>query len=59
VPQGVLQGNQADVRLHLTGSPSRESNYLVVYASSKLGGFVVGLEPLATLDANVTRCNLA
>jgi hypothetical protein len=32
-----------DVGLHLTGSPSRESDYLLVYASSARGGFLVSL----------------
>lgn len=49
----------ANVQLHLTGTPSRESEYLVVYASSKLGGFVIGLQPQASLDAGVTRCTPA
>jgi hypothetical protein len=55
--QGLV--GTADVRLHLSGSPTRESEYLVVYASSKLGGFVLGLQPLASLDPSVTRCSPA
>jgi len=55
----AIASGTADVRLHLSGSPSRESDYLVVYASSKLGGFVIGLQPLASLDPSVTRCTLA
>jgi hypothetical protein len=60
VPPGALaSGATADAELHLTGSPSRESEYLVVYASSQRGGFVASLAPLASLDAGVTRCTLA
>jgi hypothetical protein len=49
----------ADIRLHLTGSPNHDSEYLVAYASSKLGGFVVGLQPIASLDQSVIRCTPA
>jgi hypothetical protein len=60
VPPGALaSGTTADAQLHLTGSPSRESEYLVVFASSQRGGFVAALAPLASLDASVTRCTLA
>ena len=58
VPRGAFDSNVADVQLHLSGAPTRESDYLVVYASSKLGGFVLDLQPLAALAANVTRCAL-
>jgi hypothetical protein len=60
VPPGALgSGQTADVRLHLSGSPSAQSEYLVVYASSQRGGFLVALTPLAGLGASVTRCALA
>jgi hypothetical protein len=59
LPSGLASGKVADVRLHLSGAPDRAGNYLVVYASSKLGGFVVDLQPVAGLDADVTRCALA
>jgi hypothetical protein len=49
----------ADVRLHLTGAPDHTSEYLVVYASSRQGGFVISLEPVDALNASVTRCALA
>ena len=39
----VANAGALDVRLHLTGSPSRESDYLLVYASSQRGGFLVSL----------------
>jgi hypothetical protein len=59
VPRGALEANVANVQLHLSGTPSRESDYLVVYASSKLGGFVIELQPLISLSPDVTRCALA
>ena len=51
-----VQGSSAEIRLHLTGAPSREGDYLIVYASSKLGGFVISLGPP---DARATNCSLA
>jgi hypothetical protein len=60
LPAGtVRQGETADVQLHLSGSPTRESEYLVVYASSQRGGLLVSLAPTSGLDAGVTRCTLA
>jgi hypothetical protein len=60
LPSGALRsGPTADVELHLSGTPSRETDYLVVYASSQRGGFILGLAPLASLDARATRCTLA
>jgi hypothetical protein len=60
LPGGAVgSGQSVDVQLHLTGSPTRESEYLIAYASSQRGGFVVGLAPSAGLDAAVTRCALA
>jgi hypothetical protein len=47
------------VRLHLTGSPSRDGDYLVVYASSRLGGFDIALQPQSGLDGSVIRCTAA
>jgi hypothetical protein len=59
LPVGALVGaTSADVRLHLTGEPSRDGDYLLVYASSRLGGFVISLDPAATVDPSVTRCVL-
>ncbi len=60
LPPGALgSGPTADVQLHLSGSPSAESEYLVVYASSHQGGFLVSVAPATGLDASVTRCALA
>jgi hypothetical protein len=59
-PSAALgSGQTADVQLHLTGSPSPESDYLVVYASSHQGGYLVALGPASGLDSSVTRCTLA
>jgi hypothetical protein len=59
MPPDALRSLQtADVQLHLSGSPSAQSEYLVVYASSQRGGFLVALVPSAGLDASVTRCAL-
>jgi hypothetical protein len=54
----ITSQTPVDVRLHLSGSPSRESDYLVVYSSSRRGGFVVALDPAAMLDQGVTRCTI-
>jgi hypothetical protein len=62
LPVGLASADPAgtaDVRLHLTGAPDHTSEYLVVYASSRQGGFVISLEPIGALDASVTRCALA
>jgi len=60
LPDGLVPpGGSADVQLHLSGSPSRENDYLVVYASSPRGGFVVSLVPVSGLDPGVTPCTLA
>ena len=45
LPPEALRGVAAlDVQLRLTGSPTRESDYLLVYASSGKGGFLIALE---------------
>jgi hypothetical protein len=60
LPAGLVRpGETADVQLHLSGSPSRESEYLAVYASSQRGGFLVSITPASTLGGNVTHCTLA
>jgi hypothetical protein len=55
LPPAVVGG---DVRLQLTGSPSRESDYLLVYASSRRGGFLVSLVSAADLSQTVDTCTL-
>jgi len=47
-----------DVRLHLTGAPTRESDYLVVYGSSARGGFLISLVGLAAFGDSGTSCTL-
>jgi len=45
-----------DVRLHLTASPNRQSDYLLVYTSSARGGVLISL----AADANgATMCALS
>jgi len=57
VPTMPLAGAASlDVRLHLTGSPNRESDYLLVYTSSARGGVLISL----AADANgATMCALS
>jgi len=47
-----------DVRLQLTGSPSRESDYLLVYASSRRAGFLISSVGAAELNQTATTCML-
>jgi hypothetical protein len=51
----AMEGPRADVKLRLTGSPSRDGDYLVVYASSRLGGFIVSAAPPGP---TATSCSL-
>jgi hypothetical protein len=55
LPSTVVGG---DVRLRLTGSPSRESDYLLVYASSRRGGFLISSVSTAELSRTATTCTL-
>ena len=57
VPQGTA--SPVDVALRLTGSPSRESDYLVIYASSKRGGPLITLESSANVGQGAIVCSLA
>jgi hypothetical protein len=58
VPAAVLNGaSTADVRLQLSGSPSRDGDYLLVYQSSERGGFLVSLASAAeAATADSTTC---
>ena len=59
LPSAALANAPAlDVRLHLTGSPSREADYLLAYASSARGGFLMSLVDTADLAAGGTLCTL-
>ncbi len=52
----ATQTASADAQLHLIGSPSREGDYLLVYASSRQGGFLISLS--STVGEGDTRCAL-
>ncbi len=59
LPPATLTDSEAiDVRLHLTGSPSRETDYLLVYASAPRGGFVSSLVDAADLEPGTAVCAL-
>jgi len=59
VPPALVPGSgPLDVRLHLTGSPTRESDYLLVYASAPRGGFLVSLVGAADVGSGTTVCTL-
>jgi len=59
VPISTIDNAAAlDVRLHLTGSPTRESDYLLVYASSARRGFLVSMTGAADLAEGGTLCTL-
>ncbi len=47
-----------DVRLHLTGSPTRESDYLLVYTSSAQHGLLVSLVGAGDVGQGATLCVL-
>ena len=46
-----------DVRLHLTGSPSREADYLILYTSSRRGGPLLSLASARVPGEAVTSCS--
>lgn len=54
----VASAGPLDVRLHLTGSPTRETDYLLVYASAPRGGFLVSLVGAADIAPGTTVCTL-
>ena len=59
VPSAALANAPAlDLRLHLTGSPSRETDYLLAYASSGRGGFLVSLVNISDVGPDATTCTL-
>jgi hypothetical protein len=55
----VANAQNVDARLRLTGVPSRETDYLVVYSSSGQGGYLIWLTPETSLSADITHCSLA
>jgi hypothetical protein len=59
VPTGSISSpGELPVRLRLTGSPSRESDYLLVYASSRQPGLLASVTDITELPPSVTRCAL-
>jgi hypothetical protein len=57
-PTAVTGSGQIDVRLRLTGAPTRETDYLLVYASAPRGGFLVSLVGAADVGTGATVCTL-
>jgi hypothetical protein len=56
LPHGLVQGSSSvSVALHLTGSPTREGDYLIVYMSSVRGAVTIANQP----QAGATICSLA
>jgi hypothetical protein len=58
LPVSQIAAGTVDVALHLTGSPSRESDYLLVYASSQQGGLLIDLRGASDVPPRATRCTL-
>jgi hypothetical protein len=59
VPAAALVNSASlDVQLHLTDTPSRESDYLLAYASSARGGFLASLVNITDLGPDATTCTL-
>jgi hypothetical protein len=54
----VASAGPLDVRLHLTGSPTRETDYLLLYASAPRGGFLVSLVDAADIGPGTSVCTL-
>lgn len=57
-PVALTNAGSVDVRLHLTGSPARETDYLLVYASSARGGLLMSLVSAADVPQAATTCAL-
>jgi hypothetical protein len=59
LPEVAVVGSESvAVRLHLTGSPARQTDYLLVYASAVRGGFLASVVGGAELAPTATRCTL-
>ena len=61
IPREMLggSGSTAEVRLHLTGSPTRESDYLILYTSSERGGPLITLDGEAASGETASICSLS
>jgi hypothetical protein len=55
-PSALASAGPVDVRLHLTGAPSRETDYLLAYASAAHGGFLMSVVPATDVGADATLC---
>jgi hypothetical protein len=58
LPLPAPAGGAVDVQLRLTGTPSREGDYLLVYASSAQPGFLVWTASANALGNGATVCAL-
>jgi hypothetical protein len=59
VPAALLTApGPLDVRLHLIGSPNRETDYLLVYASARRGGPLVSLTRASDAGPDATLCTI-
>jgi hypothetical protein len=58
LPPGRTAQSTNDVTLRLTGAPSRDGDYLLVYSSARRGGFLISIVPAASVDAAATHCAL-
>jgi hypothetical protein len=54
----VPADGELDLDLHLTGTPSRETDYLLVYASAQRPGLLFALVDIDQLESTATRCAL-
>jgi hypothetical protein len=54
--QAIPSPGPLSVRLHLTGTPSAQSDYLLVYSSARR--YVVSVVDVSSLEPSVTRCSV-
>ena len=58
IPREAIEGaSTIDVILHLTGSPTRESDYLALYTSSLRAGALISVDNLAASSQPATTCS--
>jgi len=58
VPPGAINAETVHVSLHLTGSPSRDGDYLLAYASAPRGGLLLSLLDASDVAPGATACAL-
>jgi hypothetical protein len=56
LPLPPVGAGALDIRLKLTGAPSRDGDYLLIYASSAQHGLLVSTAGPASVGDDVTRC---